>query len=242
VRAGSTLDVGIAAVLHAAPPRYPLHIVYESESAIALVKPPGQHVQGTPIGDAGTVEAAVRDHLRSARGGATRQRTYVGIVHRLDAPASGLMVVATSPEAAGPLSDQFRHRTAERQYLALVQGVPPAVSGEIDLPLERRRQGRVHAARPGEGKPARTHYELVARYVTPPWSLLALQLDTGRQHQIRVHLAETVGPIVGDGLYGASFAKTRLRLHARALAFTDPGTGQRVRLSAEPDEGFYSEG
>ncbi len=236
VHAGQLLEVG---VLAEEPSVRPLCVVYAAHGLVVIEKPPGQHVQATALGERGTVEDAVRRWLVVREQLPAGQRPYVGIVHRLDAPASGLMVVATRRDAARGLGGQFRHRRTERRYLALVEGIPDEPTGRIDLPLTRRVRGRVRIARSG-GAPATTFFEVVHTWETPRWSLLSLRLRTGRQHQIRVHLAETVGPIVGDTLYGSAYGRERLRLHACTLGFRQPHDRVWVSFESMPDETFWA--
>jgi 23S rRNA pseudouridine1911/1915/1917 synthase len=159
-----------------------------------------------------------------------------GIVHRLDRDTSGLMVVARTPGAYEALVGALAARTVERGYLALVRGVPSAASGMIDAPIGRsvRRPTRM-AVREG-GREARTRYEVLRRFRDPDVSLLRCTLETGRTHQIRVHLAAIHHPVVGDPAYGGSatpISIDRPFLHAATLAFDHPVTGEPQRFASE---------
>jgi 23S rRNA pseudouridine1911/1915/1917 synthase len=164
-----------------------------------------------------------------------------GLVHRLDRDTSGLMVVARTPAALGHLRRQFKARTVKKTYLALVFGRPDAPKGIIDVPLGRDpRQRQKFAPRP-DGKPARTHYRLCEAF--GQYSLLEIDLETGRTHQIRVHLAWLGCPVVGDTIYGRkknSLGLNRQFLHAWRLRFEHPCTGKLLQLEAPLPESLQS--
>jgi 23S rRNA pseudouridine1911/1915/1917 synthase len=157
--------------------------------------------------------------------------TRPGIVHRLDAGSSGLLVVARSVRAAQALAGQFARREASRRYVALVWGHPDAPHGIIDAPIGRDRRDPLRRAVVADGKPARTEYEITERFHDPhDLALLGCSLETGRTHQIRVHLASIGHPLVGDVTYGQRMQKLGLErpfLHAGELAFDHPATGER---------------
>ena len=155
-----------------------------------------------------------------------------GVVHRLDKGTSGLLVVATTPRGYAGLSAQVRERTMERTYLALVEGTVREDRGVVDAPIARSvRQPTRMAVRAG-GRGAVTRYEVIERIGPPAATLLRVSLDTGRTHQIRVHLASVGHPVVNDTRYGhhrdRRLADGRPFLHAARLAFDDPATGERV--------------
>jgi len=154
-----------------------------------------------------------------------------GIVHRLDRDTSGLLVVARSGRAYDSLVAQLAARTVERRYVALVWGALSSPRGLIDAPIGRAESRRTRMAVRDAGKPARTAYAVLRAYDRPVCSLLECRLETGRTHQIRVHLAAIGHPVVGDATYGG--ARDQLRparpfLHATALAFDHPATGERM--------------
>ncbi|KQM25042.1 MULTISPECIES: RluA family pseudouridine synthase [unclassified Frigoribacterium] len=155
-----------------------------------------------------------------------------GIVHRLDVGTSGLMVVAKTERAYTLLKQAFRERTVEKIYNAVVQGHPDPLTGTIDAPIGRHPSSDWKFAVVVDGKPSVTHYETVEAF--PSASLLEIHLETGRTHQIRVHMAAQRHPCVGDATYGAdptlsaTLGLTRQWLHAVQLGFRHPGTGEPV--------------
>jgi 23S rRNA pseudouridine1911/1915/1917 synthase len=170
-------------------------------------------------------------HLASS-GAAERQ----GIVHRLDVGTTGAMVVAKSEGAYSALKRAFKARTVDKRYSALVQGHPDPTSGTIDAPIDRHPSADYKYAVVASGRPSVTHYETVEAFRAA--TLLDIHLETGRTHQIRVHMAAVRHPCVADLTYGAdpTLAKrlglTRQWLHARELGFEHPGTGDRLVVSS----------
>ncbi len=221
------------------PEEMPLDIVFEDDDLVVVNKPAGLVVHPAQGHQSGTLVNALLARypdLDAMRGGTASDRP--GIVHRLDRDTSGLIVVARTPEALKNLQRQFKNRTVEKIYLALVFGRPDAPEGVIDVPLGRDlRRRQKFAARP-DGKPARTHYRLKADYGA--YSLLEIGLETGRTHQIRVHLAWLKCPVVGDTVYGRKKNNLGLKhqfLHARQLRFDHPRSGETLRLKAPlPDD------
>jgi 23S rRNA pseudouridine1911/1915/1917 synthase len=163
-----------------------------------------------------------------------------GIVHRLDRDTSGLLVAARTARAYDALVSQLRARTVERAYVALVWGMLDAKRGVVDAPIGRSEARRTRMAVRDEGREARTRYEVQEEFASPVCSLLACHLETGRTHQIRVHLAAIKHPVVGDATYGGARDSVPLRrpfLHAAELSFRHPATGERVSFaSALPAE------
>jgi 23S rRNA pseudouridine1911/1915/1917 synthase len=160
-------------------------------------------------------------------------RARPGIVHRLDRETSGLMVVARSPRAYDALVDAMARRAVERRYLALVWGRLDAPRGAVDAPIGRSSAQRTRMAVREGGREARTAYEVVREYEDPLVTLLECRLETGRTHQIRVHLAAIGHPVVGDAAYrGArpALAAPRPFLHATVLAFEHPVSGAVMRF------------
>jgi 23S rRNA pseudouridine1911/1915/1917 synthase len=156
-----------------------------------------------------------------------------GIVHRLDRDTSGLLVVARTQDAYESLVEQLSARAVTREYVALVWGRLSSPRGLIDAPIGRSSARRTRMAVRDQGKPARTEYEVRETFEKPVTSLLDCRLETGRTHQIRVHLSAIGHPVVGDGTYGGARDSLPLRrpfLHAAALAFDDPATGERLRF------------
>ncbi|HEY1827725.1 MAG TPA: RluA family pseudouridine synthase, partial [Acidimicrobiales bacterium] len=159
-----------------------------------------------------------------------------GIVHRLDKGTSGLLAVARSAEAYEGLSGQLATRTMERRYLALVEGAVVDERGEIDAPIGRSTRTPTKMAIAAGGKPARTRYVVQERWDgPPPTTLLELSLQSGRTHQIRVHMAAIGHPVVGDARYGTvdrRLGSGRFFLHAWRLAFEHPKSGERMEFEA----------
>jgi 23S rRNA pseudouridine1911/1915/1917 synthase len=172
-------------------------------------------------------------HTIATSGAAERQ----GIVHRLDANTTGLMVVAKSERAYSALKRAFREREVDKIYHALVQGHPDPLRGTIDAPIARHPSGDGRFAVVAGGRPAVTHYETLEAFRAA--SLVEIRLETGRTHQIRVHMAAVRHPCVGDRLYGADpvlaarLGLTRQWLHAVRLGFTHPATGRRVEFTSD---------
>ncbi len=164
------------------------------------------------------------------------QPTRPGIVHRLDRGTSGLLVVARTPSAYETLVGDLAAHRVQRDYQAMVVGRPEPGRGVIDAPIGRSARQATRMAVSASGKPARTHYEVVEAFVEPmAASLVDCSLETGRTHQIRVHLAAIGHPVLGDGTYRGARPEVGLErpfLHARVLAFAHPTTGDRIELQA----------
>ncbi len=204
-----------------APENIPLKIVYEDSHLIVIDKAPGMVVHPAAGNWSGTLVNALLYHAKelSSVNGPFRP----GIVHRLDKETSGLLVCAKNDVVHRALARQFEERTIKRNYLALVMGVVRFDEGVIDLPLGRSRSNRKKfAVQPIEGKKAVTRYEVIQRF--KEFTFLKLKLDTGRTHQIRVHLAHLGYPIIGDRTYGAAQGLLRQALHAQTLGFIHPVT------------------
>ena len=210
--------------------RCTLGVLHEDEHVIVVDKPAGLlTVPSAPgVHDEDTALLRVQDY-------ALRLKPRVGYaerVHRLDRDTSGAIAFALSREARGGLIRTFRDHRIERLYLAIVEGEPPAEKGTVEAPLrEAWVSGRRGVAKPGEAsRDARTHWRVRERL--PGAALLEVELETGRQHQIRIHLAHVGLPILGDPVYGRAASgrplARRPMLHAFRLAFSHPITGQRV--------------
>ena len=244
LRDGDDLEVDLTAtpVLTFAPENIPIDIVYEDETLVVVNKPAGLVVHpaaGTP---SGTLANALAYHFQHLPSGGTGVRP--GIVHRLDRDTSGLLVVAKTEVALENLSDQFRDRKVFKSYVALVHGRVLANSGKIDQPLARDPSNRTRMAVVRGGRSALTLYRV--RQSFDRFTLLDVELKTGRTHQIRVHLAWLKHPVVGDETYGGGRDNTiqdpRLRaqirnlnrhfLHAEKLAFTHPKTNEVVKFES----------
>jgi 23S rRNA pseudouridine1911/1915/1917 synthase len=216
-----------------------LDILHEDDDIIVVDKPVGVAAHPSPGWAGPTVVGHLLASGRSVAtsGAAERQ----GIVHRLDAGTSGLMVVARSEQAYGMLKRAFKQRTVDKVYQALVQGHPDPFSGTVDAPIARHPRHDWKFAVVAGGRDSVTHYDTLEahRFAT----LLEIRLETGRTHQIRVHMAAIQHPCVGDLAYGAdpSLAErvglSRQWLHAMRLGFEHPGTGERVEFTSHlPDD------
>ena len=225
--------------------RISLPILYEDDSILIVDKPAGLLAVPTSPDAASedTALARVQDYVRHLR----PRKPYVGVVHRIDRDTSGALAFALSPAARPPLRELFREHRIERRYAALVQGEPRGERGRIDLPIhDAYAGGRRRVARPGEpSRPALTLWTVVERFAGA--ALLDVELTTGRQHQIRVHLAHVGTPILGDPVYGRGGTRTegrpaapRQMLHARLLAFAHPLSGQPVRVESPPPPDFQA--
>jgi 23S rRNA pseudouridine1911/1915/1917 synthase len=206
----------------------PFTVVYEVDHLLVVDKPAGVVVHPARGHHTGTLAQALADR---AAGGEDPYRA--GIVHRLDRDTSGLLVVAKSEQAHRELKALLQARELRREYLALVDGVPPAHSGTIDAPIGRDRADRVlHSIDTSTPREARTHFEAVESFQQS--TLLRVVLDTGRTHQIRVHMKAIEHPVTGDRAYGGSarYGLKRQFLHAARLAFTDPISGEQVDVTS----------
>jgi 23S rRNA pseudouridine1911/1915/1917 synthase len=212
-----------------------LGIVYDDDDIVVVDKPVGVAAHPSVGWSGPTVLGALAGAgFRVSTSGAAER---AGIVHRLDAGTSGLMVVAKSERAYTELKRQFHDREVDKIYHAVVQGHPDPLSGTIDAPIGRHPSSSWKFAVTSDGKNSVTHYETLEAF--PSASLLEVHLETGRTHQIRVHMAAQRHPCVGDAMYGADptisarLGLTRQWLHAKQLAFTHPGTHERVVFTSE---------
>jgi 23S rRNA pseudouridine1911/1915/1917 synthase len=209
-----------------------MRIVYDDEDIVVVDKPVGVAAHPSPGWTGPTVVQglAAMGYRIATSGAAERQ----GIVHRLDAGTTGAMVVAKSEHAYSVLKRAFKARTVDKRYSALVQGHPDPTSGTIDAPIDRHPGSDYKFAVVAGGRPSVTHYATEEAFRAA--TLLDIHLETGRTHQIRVHMAAIRHPCVGDLTYGAdpALAKrlglTRQWLHARELAFEHPATGEPLRV------------
>jgi len=212
-----------------------LKVVYDDEYLIVIDKPVGIAAHPSPGWQGATVVGAIfaAGYQLATSGAAERQ----GVVHRLDVGTSGLMVVAKNEIAYSSLKEQFRQRSVSKVYRALVQGHMDPTVGTIDAPIDRHPREDYRFAVVANGKPSITHYKTLE--VFPAVTLLEIELETGRTHQIRVHFSALHHPLVGDLTYGSDPALatrlgiTRPWLHAKQLAFDHPASGERLSFNAE---------
>lgn len=218
------------------PENIPLDIVYEDNDVIVINKPAGMVVHPAPGNENGTLVNALLYHCGdslSAINGVIRP----GIVHRIDKDTSGLLVAAKNNEAHLKLSEQLKARKAVRKYIALVNGNIKEDSGTINKPIGRSSADRKKMAVTANGREAVTHYNVLERFGR--YTLTECVLETGRTHQIRVHMASIGHSLVGDKTYGIKKEKFNLSgqlLHARTIGFVHPSTGEMMQFSSElPD-------
>lgn len=240
---GSWLEVTLPAPAKPLVPKAELvegmDVLYADDDIVAVHKPVGVAAHPTVGWDGPTVIGglAAAGYNLATSGPTERQ----GIVHRLDVGTSGVMVVAASERAYSDLKRAFKYRTVKKTYHAIVQGLPDPIVGTIDAPIGRHPSSGWKFAVVDDGKHAVTHYELMEAFREA--SLLEVHLETGRTHQIRVHMSATGHPCVGDPMYGCdpNLAKRvgliRQWLHAVKLGFTHPGTGNWFEVEAPyPDD------
>jgi 23S rRNA pseudouridine1911/1915/1917 synthase len=238
VPAGEWLDVSLPpppGPVTVRPEAVPgMTIVFEDDDIIVVSKPAGVAAHPTPGWTGPTVLQGLlaAGHTIATSGAAERQ----GIVHRLDANTTGLMVVAKSERAYSRLKQAFRDREVDKRYHALVQGHPDPLRGTVDAPIARHPAGDGRFAVVADGRPSVTHYDTIEAFRAA--SLIEVILETGRTHQIRVHMSAIRHPCVGDRLYGADptlaarLGMTRQWLHAMRLSFAHPADGHRVEFTS----------
>jgi 23S rRNA pseudouridine1911/1915/1917 synthase len=211
-------------------------VVYADDDVIVVDKPPGLVVHPGSGNPTGTLVNGLLA-LFADLAGVGVDPTRPGVVHRLDKGTSGLLVVARSARAYDSLVAQLKRRSVERRYLALVAGTVESPGGLIDAPIGRAETDRTRMAVSSRGRVARTRYEVRERFAEPaPCTLVECRLETGRTHQIRVHLAAIGHPVIGDARYHGNRSGLecpRPFLHAWYLAFDHPGTGERVSWSSD---------
>lgn len=224
--------------LSAEPENIALDIVYEDDDVIVVNKPQGMCVHPAPGNESGTLVNALMYHCGgslSAINGVIRP----GIVHRIDKDTSGLLIVAKNNEAHIKLASQLKDRKAMRKYIALVNGNIKEDSGTIKKPIGRNPSDRKKMAIVCGGRDAVTHFNVLERF--GQYTLVECILETGRTHQIRVHMASIGHSIVGDPLYGIKKERIKLigqLLHAKTIGFTHPKTGEMMEFSSEIPECF----
>jgi len=208
-----------------------LEILHEDNHVIAINKPAGALVQPDRTGDRSLVDD-VADDLRARHG--KPGNVFVGIVHRLDRPVSGVLLFARTSKGAARLAAQFRDGSIEKTYWAVVEQAPPDAAATLEhflLKDETHNRVRIADANEPGARHARLHYRVVRSVIAG--TLLEIRLETGRAHQIRVQLSAIGCTVVGDLRYGARQGLgSRIALHARAIAFDHPTRGERIRLEA----------
>jgi 23S rRNA pseudouridine1911/1915/1917 synthase len=215
------------------PARLKFPIIYEDADLLVIDKPAGLLTSTVPGEKRPTALAMIRDYIS-----ASDPRAQVGLIHRLDRDASGLLVFSKNHDAYLSLKRQFFEHTVERVYLALVHGTPNPRSGTIDTTLIERADGTVHSIREPKRNAERaiTHYETIES--TGQRSLLRVRLETGKKHQIRVHLSERGVPIINDPLYAKPKPAGRLLLAAVQLKLVHPSKGNPLNFRIDPPPEF----
>jgi 23S rRNA pseudouridine1911/1915/1917 synthase len=229
------LEISEPEVLNVDAEDIPIDILYEDKDIIVVNKAQGMVVHPAPGNYNGTLVNALLFHCKdlSSINGVVRP----GIVHRIDKDTSGVLVVAKNDETHNKLSDQLKDHSMKREYYALIEGRLKNEKGTIDKPLARSKKDRLKIGIVQDGKRAVTHYEVIERY--NGYTLIKCILETGRTHQIRVHMASIGFPLVGDPIYG--FKKQRFKLngqmlHAKTLGFIHPTKNTYVEFTSDlPD-------
>ena len=241
LRAGDELECELPEPIpaDAQPQDIPIEIVYEDNDLLVVNKPRGMVVHPAPGNPDGTLVNALLFHIKDLSGinGVIRP----GIVHRIDKNTSGLLIVAKNDAAHISLAEQIKVHSFEREYRAILVGNPKADSGTVDAPIGRSPKDRKKMAIVANGRPARTHFTILEHF--NGYSYAALKLETGRTHQIRVHMSHLGHPVFGDETYGGGHTKFEQRmalggqcLHAKSIGFVHPTTGKFLRFDSElPD-------
>ncbi|HBC84559.1 MAG TPA: RNA pseudouridine synthase [Clostridiales bacterium] len=235
VQVGDEISIVIpeAKEIELKPQDIKVDIVYEDDSIIVVNKPKGMVVHPAIGNPDGTLVNAImnicKDSL-SGIGGEIRP----GIVHRLDKDTTGLLIIAKNDKAHVNLSEQIKNREVKKIYIALVRGIIPENEATINMPIGRSTKDRKKMAVVKNGKEAVTHFKVLNRFKN--YTLLEIKIDTGRTHQIRVHMSEIGYPVVGDMVYSNGkneFGIQGQMLHAKSLDFKHPITGKQMHLEAE---------
>lgn len=238
VKAGDqvTIIVPEPTVLELTPENIPLEIVYEDEDVAVVNKPQGMVVHPSAGHPNGTLVNALLFHMQNLS--SINDVIRPGIVHRIDKDTSGLLMIAKNDFAHESLAKQLKEKTSLRKYVALVHGVIPHEKGVIDAPIGRSKTDRKMQAVIEEGKPAVTHFQVLERFAD--FTLVELQLETGRTHQIRVHMKYIGYPLAGDPVYGPkkTLPGKGQFLHAQVLGFEHPRTGEFLTFTAPLPEVF----
>ncbi len=244
LQAGSRVEVSIPPPqpTELKPESIPINLLYEDSDILVLNKPPGLVVHPAPGHASGTLVNALLHHCGDTSGGRSSLggiggELRPGIVHRLDKDTSGVLVVAKNQAALDHLAGQFKRHSVRKEYVALVWGCPHPETGTIESLVGRDPHNRKKmSAKPRAGRRAVTHYRVLERHEEA--SVLKVEIETGRTHQIRVHLAHIGHPVVGDTQYGRArvskhaIKASRQLLHAERLAFAHPRTGKPLEFHA----------
>lgn len=216
----------------------PVKIVYEDADIIVVNKPKGLVVHPANGNPDGTLVNAIMNICKDSLSGIGGEKRP-GIVHRLDKDTSGLLIIAKNDKAHIQMSEQIKNRKVKKIYIALVRGIINENEATINMPIARSKKDRKKMAVDKDGKEAVTHFKVLKRY--DKYTLLEIKIDTGRTHQIRVHMSEIGHPVIGDEVYSNGkneFGVKGQMLHARSLDFEHPITGEKMHLEAEIPEYF----
>ena len=256
LKGGEAIQITLPAPepIKALPENIPLHVLYEDQDLIVVNKPAGMVVHPAAGHSHGTLVNALLYHCHDLAGIGGDLRP--GIVHRIDKDTAGVIVATKNDQSHQHLAQQFKDHSIKRHYLALVHGAPDSPSGSIDQPIGRHpTQRKKMSGKSKNGKRAVTHWKILKQYNINRLTLLELQLETGRTHQIRVHFAEINCPLIGDPLYGNSSRTTAIRdmelrqliqklpgqaLFAQSLGFIHPRSGKYLEFSCEIPETLQS--
>ncbi len=211
------------------PQDIPVFPVFEDNDLLILNKQPGVTVHPTKGHPSGTIANALMHYMQQ-----TGQSFKIRFINRLDMDTSGLLVVAKNAYCQNDYTQQMRDNTVEKRYLAIVKGLVESDAGTIDLPIGRPDPEHVRRGVMEDGAPSVTHYKVLQRFPVMGYSLVELLLETGRTHQIRVHMSHIGHPVLGDWLYGGEnvLLMERQALHAAKLTFTHPMTKERLTFEA----------
>lgn len=216
----------------------PIDIVYEDADIIVVNKPKGLVVHPANGNPDGTLVNAIMNICKDSLSGIGGEKRP-GIVHRLDKDTSGLLIIAKNDKAHILMSEQIKNREVNKHYIALVRGIIKENEATINMPIARSKKDRKKMAVDKDGKEAITHFKVLKRYDN--YTLIDLKIDTGRTHQIRVHMAEIGHPVVGDEVYSNGKNEFNVRgqmLHAKSLDFKHPITKKEMHLEAEIPQYF----
>lgn len=221
------------------PEDIPLDIVYQDSDVAVVYKPQGMVVHPSAGHYSGTLVNALLYHLDDLSG--INGEIRPGIVHRIDKDTSGLLMVAKNDQAHNKLAEQLKEKTSKREYIALVHGHIPHKKGTVDAPIGRSADDRKKYAVVDNGKDAITHFDVI-KYFGEEYTLISCRLETGRTHQIRVHMNYIDFPIAGDPLYGPrkTLKGNGQFLHAKTLGFKHPTTGEYMEFDSEIPEVFQN--
>jgi len=240
IKLGDEIEINLPQVEEVTiePENIPLTIVYEDEDVIVVDKPQGMVVHPAPGNYSGTLVNALLFHCKNQLSDVNGPMRP-GIVHRIDKDTSGLLVVAKNNAAHEILAEQFRAHTNTRKYHAIVVGNIREKEAAVDAPIGRHPVDRLKRAVMNDGKHAVTHFKVLE--VFRDFTYIEAKLETGRTHQIRVHLSYIGNPLVGDPLYGAKSSKFNLKgqiLHAKVLGFIHPKTKEYMEFTSDLPEYF----